>query len=78
MDPPAAPFEPLEQFGVPERFWVHLVVRGQTLGMLLELRRVSGVPGLQSSPIGLSRLGMQDEDRRRDLAAFQQDGHGDP
>lgn len=70
MDPLTSLFEPLEQARVPLRIWVHLVVRGQTLGMLLDLRggeRHPGTPYISSQTLALR---MQDEERGRDLATF--------
>jgi hypothetical protein len=71
MDPLTSLFEPLEQARVPLRIWVYLVVRGQTLGMLLDLRwgeRHPGTPYISSSQT--LALRMQDEERGRDLATF--------
>jgi hypothetical protein len=51
---------------------------GQAPGMLLELRRVeqiSGAPTLSDRDLA---SGMQDEDRGRGLAAFEQGGHRNP
>jgi len=70
MDRLTGQFEPLEQFGVPPRIWVHVVVRGQTLGMLLDLRRGERPPGAPHISDQTQALRMQDEDRGRDLAAF--------
>ena len=70
MDPLTSLFEPLEQARVPLRIWVHLVVRGQTLGMLLDLRwgeRHPRTPYISSKTLALR---MQDEDRGRNLATF--------
>jgi hypothetical protein len=68
MDPLTGQFEPLEQFGIPARIWVHLVVRGQTLGMLLDLRRGERHAGAPHISDQTPTLRMQDEDRGRDLA----------
>ena len=57
------------------------MVSGQAPGMLLELRRAQRRP-IKALVLklldGAFALGMQDEDRGRDLAAFQQNRHGEP
>ncbi|HUT52218.1 MAG TPA: hypothetical protein VM658_02395 [bacterium] len=75
--PPEVLSETLEQFGVPGRFGVHLMLRGQTLGMVLQLRRVEWRPPKAPVLSGHTlATGMQNKDRRRDLAACQQQGKG--
>ena len=85
LDPPAALFKTLEEEHTPERFRVDLVLRGQTPGMLLQLGRgerrphhaLSGVEGMICVFSDLSfAVGMQDEERRRGLAALQQEIEG--
>ena len=73
-DPLTGLFETLEQFGGVLRPRVHLLLAGMAPGMLLNLCRgelYRGAPRL-CPPLA---LGMHDEQRRRDIAAFPQQSH---
>ncbi len=76
MDPRPSPFEPFEQFAIPPGMRVHPLVPGETLGMLLNLRRRERIrEALRLFDETLSPR-MHDEYRGRDLAACPQRRRG--
>jgi hypothetical protein len=72
MDPLMGVSDPPEQLSVSPRPWVHFMVHGQALGMLLDLRRGERFPGASHIFNWILALRMQDEDCGRDVAGFSE------
>jgi len=62
MDPLTGVFDPLEQFIIPSRPWVHFVVHGQVLNMLLDLCRRERHSKASHFSNGILSLRVQHED----------------
>jgi len=71
-------FDPPQQLSVSPRLWVHFVVHGQALGMLLDLRQGERHPRASDISNWILALRMQDEDCGRDVAAFSKYRHWEP
>ncbi len=70
MNPVAASFKSLEQFGIPDRLGVHLMLRGQALGIVLELGWIERCLVDPCISGGTHAPGMQNKDRGRRLPDF--------